>query len=229
MAEALTVVGIIANIIALIEFGNKVHNRLKEYCEKVEDIPKAFHSISIELPLILDALHHLEKDYLQNVGKAPSEETLSALLPVVHGCRVQVELLKKILSKLGISDDLWWKRARKLVSSFSQEKNAEKVSTTLHNYIGILTFHHMVSYQSQQTSSPFLAVLDEPPKKDSPSIIFHLIPNQHCIPGGFVGRDRCMTELSRLLLVPDSHCRAALVGLGGIGYAFFPLSSLLVY
>ena len=56
MAEALAVVGIVANIIQLVDFGSRVLKRLEEYQSKLGEIPEAFRHIKAELPILLDAL-----------------------------------------------------------------------------------------------------------------------------------------------------------------------------
>jgi hypothetical protein len=56
MAEALAVVGIVANIIQLVDFGSRVLKRLEEYQSKLGEIPEAFRYIKAELPVLLDAL-----------------------------------------------------------------------------------------------------------------------------------------------------------------------------
>lgn len=105
MAEALAIVGIVASITSLVDFGSKVYDRLKEYCDHLDEVPKAFRNIATELPLILDALHYVETENM-TAGKAPSEATLAALRPVIDGCRTQVEGLDQILQKLRpLNDD----------------------------------------------------------------------------------------------------------------------------
>jgi predicted house-cleaning noncanonical NTP pyrophosphatase (MazG superfamily) len=56
MVEALAVVGIVANIIQLVDFGSRVLKRLEEYRSELGDILEAFRHIKIELPVLLDAL-----------------------------------------------------------------------------------------------------------------------------------------------------------------------------
>ena len=112
-------------------------------------MPKAFQSIAIELPLIIEALHHVETAST-TAGKAPSKATIAALRPVVEGCRTQVKELDQILQKLKpSSDDRWWGKGKKIVFSLGQEKAVQRIQTSLHSCIDVLTLHRIVSYQTQ--------------------------------------------------------------------------------
>jgi len=50
MAEALAAVGIVANIIQLVDFGSRVLKRLEEYQSILGEIPEAFRYIKAECP-----------------------------------------------------------------------------------------------------------------------------------------------------------------------------------
>jgi hypothetical protein len=56
MAEALAVVGIVANITQLVDFGSRVLRHPEEYQSKLGEIPEALRHIKAELPALLDAL-----------------------------------------------------------------------------------------------------------------------------------------------------------------------------
>lgn len=52
MADPLTVVGIIANIVQLVDFSTKVLARLDDFQSNLGEIPKAFRHIKAELPVL---------------------------------------------------------------------------------------------------------------------------------------------------------------------------------
>ncbi|RYP14834.1 hypothetical protein DL766_009577 [Monosporascus sp. MC13-8B] len=81
MAEALTVVGIVANIIQLVDFGSRVLKRLEEYQSKFGDVPEAFRHIKAELPVLLDALRQTKAAI--DAGSM-RDESKNALLPAVQ-------------------------------------------------------------------------------------------------------------------------------------------------
>ena len=61
MAEAIAAISLVANIVQFISFGSKVAKRLNEFQASVNDIPKVFRDIRIELPLLLDTLQKTEE------------------------------------------------------------------------------------------------------------------------------------------------------------------------
>ena len=106
MAEALALVGLVSAIVQFIEFGTEIASRLHEF--HVSDVPKTFRDIKTELPLLLDTLQRTKE---QAEAGLVSKSTQQALLPVVEGCRSQVELLNDTLVKaLPMPGDDSWKR-----------------------------------------------------------------------------------------------------------------------
>jgi hypothetical protein len=95
MAEALAVVGIVANIVQLLEFSTTVLHRLKEYQSSLGEIPRSFSQISKELPLLLHTLQQIQEAIAAGYVEI---ETKKALLPVIKGCQEQVGLLESILT-----------------------------------------------------------------------------------------------------------------------------------
>jgi hypothetical protein len=115
MAEALAVVGIVANIIQLVDFGSRVLKRLEEYQSKLGEIPEAFRHIKAELPVLLDALRQTKAAI--DAGSI-QDETKKALLPAVEGCGVQIKSLDDVIVKaLPASGDSWARRGRKALGS----------------------------------------------------------------------------------------------------------------
>lgn len=83
MAEAIAAISIVSNIIQFISFGSKVLGRLNDFESSLNDVPKVFKDIKIELPLLLDTL---QKSKEQAELGAITTEIQKALLPVVDGC-----------------------------------------------------------------------------------------------------------------------------------------------
>lgn len=109
MAEALAAVGTVASIITPVELGAKVIRRIDEFQSKVEEVPKAFQHTKAQLPFLLDILQITQDAIGTGIIK---RETKHALLPVIAGCRTQIELLDAIIAKiLPKSDDSWTKRS----------------------------------------------------------------------------------------------------------------------
>lgn len=143
MAEALAVVGIVANIIQLVDFGTRVLKRLDQYQSTLAEIPEAFRHIKAELPVLLDALRQT-KDAI-NAGSL-QEESKRALLPAIEGCGVQIKALDEVIEKaLPASSDSWAKRGRKALRSLRYDAKVEKIIAVIRGYVQTLTYHAAAS------------------------------------------------------------------------------------
>ena len=140
MAEALTVVGIIANIVQLVDFSTKVLARLNDFQSTLGEIPKAFRHIKAELPVLQETLRQT-KDKIDN--GAIEDSTKAALLPAVEGCKNQVEALDSLLAAtLPAVGDSRFKKTTKSLWSITQDGRVESITKTLRGYIATLTFYH---------------------------------------------------------------------------------------
>ena len=148
MAEALAVVGVVASIVQLVDFGSKVLIRLNEFQSSVGEIPKTFQHIKAELPVLLDTLERT-KTAIQT--GSVRDETKKALLPAIDGCRTQIELLNIVIGKvLPLSGDSWREKSRKAVSSLRQDGKVRKIRTDLQGYIQTLTYYHAATSSTLQ-------------------------------------------------------------------------------
>lgn len=92
-AEAVAVISIIANIIALTEFSCDVINQIKEYGDNAHEVPTAFRDIEGVLPLISGTLSRTRDQVESGIL---DDDTCRALKPVLKGCHNKVERLKLI-------------------------------------------------------------------------------------------------------------------------------------
>jgi hypothetical protein len=143
MAEALAVVGIVANIVQLVEFGSRVLKRLEEYQSKVEDFPEVFRHIIAELPVLLDALQQTQSAI--DAGSM-GEKSKRVLLPALEGCKVQIRQLDELIAKaLPTSSDSWIRRGRKAFGSFRYDARVGRITAVIRGYVQTLTYHAAVS------------------------------------------------------------------------------------
>ncbi|KAH0543478.1 hypothetical protein FGG08_002243 [Glutinoglossum americanum] len=143
MAEALAVVGIVANIIQLVDLGSRVLKRLEEYQSDLGEIPEVFLHIKTELPVLLDALRQTKTAI--DTG-CMQDETKKALLPAVEGCGVQIKALDNVIAEvLPVSDDSWARRRRKAFRSLRRDAKVGKITAVVRGYIQTLTFHAAAS------------------------------------------------------------------------------------
>jgi hypothetical protein len=148
MAEALAVVGIVASIVQLVDFSSKVLSRLNEFQSSVDEVPKSFRNIKVELPLLLDTLKHVNKDISAGLI---ADEIQKSLLPVIEACQTQIESLDAVLVQtLPAPGDSRTQRTRKAISSLSQEAKVEKIGSALRSHLLTLTFYYSVASSTLQ-------------------------------------------------------------------------------
>jgi hypothetical protein len=195
MAEALAIIGLVSAIVQFVDFGSKIVERLQDFYSSVNEVPKAFRDVKVELPLLLNTL---KRTQAQAESGALSKETQEALLPVVEGCRSQVELLDsslvKSLPKLGDSS---LRRGMTAFLSVGQEKKVEQITTTLRKYVQTLTYH-------EATGATRLAI--------QPSKPCFIMPFDRDL--NFVGREDILQEIESRF---KNQRRVALAGIGGVG------------
>jgi hypothetical protein len=154
MAEALVVVGTVASIVQLVNFGSNVLLRLNEFQSSIGEIPKSFQHIKAELPVLLDTL---EKTKTAIETGSVQDETKKALLPAIDGCRTQIEVLDILIRKvLPLPHDSWRERSRKTVSSLRQDGKVKKIRTDLQGYIQTLTYYHAAA---SSTLRPLIGIV----------------------------------------------------------------------
>lgn len=195
MAEALAIIGLASAIVQFVDFSAKIVDRLQDFHSSVNAVPKAFRDVKVELPLLLDTLKRTQE---QVESGAISRETQEALLPVVEGCRSQVELLDSTLVKtLPKPGDSSWRRGMMAFSSVGQEKKVEQITSTLRKYVQTLTYH-------QATGARTLVI-----RPSKPCFIMPFDRDQ-----SFVGREDVLQEIEIRF---QNQRRVALAGIGGVG------------
>ena len=209
-AEALFVLGIIANIVQIVDFSNKAIERVRESRQNLHDIPKAFRDVQTTLPLLANTLGKT-KERIEAGGL--DEETCKALKPVLQGCQSRIHDLNDIFVKLlpteGSSKVM---RGWKAISSLGQDKKVEELVRLLWRHIPLLTYH-CVAAPSLTADTAFVTNRSSlAQKKDT----HFLVPIQWA--EDFTGREAQLKLLNSKLCHTGKHARVALVGLGGIGY-----------
>jgi hypothetical protein len=204
MAEAIATLSLISSIIQLIEFSAKVVKRLDEFDMSLGDVPRTFRSIKIELPLITDSLRRTKEQAESNrLDKA----TLDALLPVIEACYGEVKMLYEVIHDAVPSPgSSSWERRKKAILSLGKDKKVEKSTEALRKYMKTLTLHHTIEG----------ARIEIRPSKPTVYTIIPFDKNPT-----FVGREDIFHQIENAFDVKNGYQpKAALCGLGGIGYGF---------
>ncbi|KAF2464103.1 TPR-like protein [Lindgomyces ingoldianus] len=197
MAEALAVVGIVANIVQLVDFGSRVLKRLEEYQSSLAEIPEAFRHLKAELPMLLDALQQTKAGI--DAGSM-QDETKKALVPAVEGCGVQIKALNEVIAKaLPASGDSWARRGGKAIGSLRYDAKVQKITAIIRGYIQTLTYHAAISLRPLAVPQSHPAPCSTTPFQRDP----HFVDRSILAEIDFKNR--------------QSTSRLALVGLGGVG------------
>jgi hypothetical protein len=211
MAEALAVVGLVAAIAQFIDFGTKVVDRLNEFGSDIDEMPKAFRGIQIQVPLIINTLERTQK---QTGDGFISQATSDSLKPLIDGCLEQVRLLKDILDKTVPSDKASsWQRRLQALKSLAQDRKVQQITSTLERYIQLLIFHQTTTNLDLGSKLPVrgasqLSSLATRPRKPLFLVPFHRDDM-------FVGRTEILSEIK--LKLNTRQRRAVLAGIGGVG------------
>jgi hypothetical protein len=137
MAEALAVLGIIANIVQLIDFGSKVAHRLK-----------GFKPVEADLQILLDSLEQAKVAVKE--GSIRAEEK-HALVPVINDCRKQIELLNDVIERTSpLPGDSWITKTGKGIFRLRQDAKVVKIRAILHGHIQTLTYYQAAVSSTRQ-------------------------------------------------------------------------------
>lgn len=195
MAEAVAAVSLVASILQLVDFASKLVERLNDFNSSVDQVPKTFHNVSLELPLLLDVLNRTRGE--ADSGKLDAS-TQGVLLPVVEGCTSQINKLNDILTRL-LPDkkDRSWRKKLKAFTSITQDKKVEQITSTIRNFVQTLTYHQATR----------LTPLEITRKKPHFGVSFDRDRN-------FIGREDIITRVDEAFATSG---RVALSGIGGVG------------
>ncbi|KAG8530287.1 uncharacterized protein KY384_004789 [Bacidia gigantensis] len=202
MAEALAVIGLVANITQFIDLGTKIARRMDEMRLNNDEAPRVFRTIRGQVPLLVDTLQRLKE---RSEKGDLSLETEKALMPVIDGCLSELDSVDKLIEKIvPVAGDSSWRRNFKALSSVATEKKVQNIISSLRDYIQNLTL-----YQTVQTANSQMASFRENTKSDP---IF-MVPFER--DSKYVDRSDITAQLDAKL---RSNRRAGLAGLGGVGY-----------
>jgi hypothetical protein len=135
MAEALAVVAVVASIVQLVDFSNRVVRRLDEFYSIAGEIPESFRQFKTELALLGTTLQQIKEAIDANVA----------------GWQEQVAQLDAILAKtLPEITDSWRERGKKALVSLHHNAKFESITKILRNHVGILTLYYAAASSTLQ-------------------------------------------------------------------------------
>ncbi len=220
-AEALVVIGLIANIIAVVDFSVKIYDHAKGFSGDLKEVPEEFREVRTLLPLISNSLG-------KTLSRAKSgkidEATCKVLRPVLENCQTKIEELRKIFEDVLPADGASkWTRVRKAISSVGKDKKAKSIITKIWEDVVALTYHHA-------SEGATAAQLEAYAEKVSERSISTVSVKRACFmvrylqEGHFIGRGGIMKEIEHRFKTKN---RVAIAGMGGVGYCNPPRTSTL--
>ncbi|TVY29765.1 Kinesin light chain [Lachnellula hyalina] len=208
-AEVLAVVGIIANITALVDFGVEVCNRATAFNDGASNIPKAFRSTAEVLPLVKATLQQTEKRIREGDLDI---ESCQGLTKVLHSCLEALAELNNIFqSVLPKQDASKLTKFRKAISSIRQDKKVEVLEKALRGHIDVLTFYFSSQTLSITQISQAVNSSSERDNSQRKPLFLVRYPKEK----DFVGREDVMLEISQRF--EQNVPRVAICGIGGVG------------
>lgn len=147
MAEV-AIVGIVSNIVQLVEFTSKVVIRLNEFHSSTSEVPNSSRQITSQLPLLLRTLDQIKESIDSGSFDA---KCAAALLPIVKECEEQIKELDDILSRLlPKQGDSRTKKTLKSLNSVFQDRKINEVRKRLQKQVGMFTFYFAASSSIHQ-------------------------------------------------------------------------------
>ena len=151
MAEVLAVVGVVASIVGLVEFGFKVVDRINEFQSNCGEIPESFKHVKADLPILLGTINETKLAVEKGSIKEGMREDL--LLPVSL-CQAQLRLLDDLIGKsLPQESDSWRKKTSKAISSLRRDAKVTKIIATIRKHIDDMTKYRLSASSALQTAN----------------------------------------------------------------------------
>lgn len=208
--DPVTAIGLASSIISFVDLGVKVIARLKVYNEKAASTPALYKDLADNVQLLIEIVETIREQGEKRKVNA-SEATLRALVPIVQGCKSQIELLNDLFDKITPTQkDSLWKRQLKALRSVRIESDVQAIYSKICRYQGTLTLYQ-VSYS--KLTSVF---------SSSNTQTFCEIPDSRVVPY-FVGRKDILADLEYMF---DNYSHqdngsntptVILLGMGGQG------------
>jgi len=141
--DPISAIGLAAAVVQFIQFGVQVAKRLDEFNNaNPGEVPRSLQAISIQLPLLLNALNRIKTD---SEIKNFDVDTKCILRGVISGCQLQVAEVETMINDISRSPGEAFKaRIRKVFTSLKYDEKIWEVERNLHTYISVLILHHVV-------------------------------------------------------------------------------------
>jgi hypothetical protein len=205
-AEAFAVIGIVTNIITLVETAVEIYDRYNSFSDNAKHVPSSFRDIRDRLKLIS---HNLQITELCINNDHVDTGALVALRPVLTSCEKKIQDLNVIFDKcIPAHNASAFKKGWKAISSLRRDKDVKSITDALDSFIKDITLFHAARTAFSRTI-PQLAVLKTYYDYDKQSVTRHFTGRQPIL-------DHMNRSFSRSSTATLPHI-VVLHGAGGMG------------
>jgi len=151
-AEAITALGLISSVIAIIETSRDLYNA----ASSVEGLHEAFRVVSQNIPLVLDILRdckkvqeQIDRDYSLTTDanqKREIEESSRAVEPLIKACQENAKRLQEIFEKVVPDDEASWIERYKKAAHAVMPGKKRKVEDLMKEILEKLQLLHTSRY-----------------------------------------------------------------------------------
>lgn len=213
MAEALAILGLVANIQQFVSLAVRVVQRLHDFSSRVKKIPDALLHAQILLPSLTNSLTLTSLRYQEPLTLEDKQSIESSIGPVVQECTTQIRNIEDILNRILPSDNTPnWSRALMAYKSLAYDKRIRDINSNIDRYIRSLTYHHISNMDHMFHRALLQSV-------ESTSAYGHI--RVACSTVGydpdpdFVGRKDILKDIETRF--EENQERVAIYGMGGTG------------
>lgn len=224
-AEALLVIGIIANVLQLVDFSCKVIDRTQGFKNQATEVPECFRDVKAIVPVICNTLHKIQKTI--ESGNVP-EETCCHLKAVACRCEKKMtelhSIFKETLPKDGASV---WSMGMKALLSTRQDKRVKTLVDEISRDVQALSFYQVAEGATSAQVDALRVTVEAaiaktiklrestPPPRYTRADSSFILP--YARNPSFIGQEDKLEDIRKRLQDVTIHHRVILVGLGGIG------------
>jgi len=147
-AEAGVVLGLISSAIAIVQATKQVYDAAHD----IKGLPKAFHKVAKQLPLVKETLHLAEASV--------DDTSCAAIKPVIESCGAKAGNLRDIFEKVFPDDNpKWEERYFKALHTLGKGSRVEDLMKDILNSLKLLSAHQTFKVAAKQDE--LLAALND--------------------------------------------------------------------
>ena len=147
-AEGILVLGVIANIVQLVDASQRWSSQLIDAYRGKQTLTTALQDIVKTLPILTEILRQTQTLITE---QELDDDTCKALRPVITSYKENLEKLNNFLERITLgTKSSTTRRIRNAISIFRTESEIEKTATNLRGYLPLLTIQHITAIRTKK-------------------------------------------------------------------------------